>query len=288
MDYSEAIGPLTLFFLMTVVGLQLVPADFRRVVAVPKAVIIGTLAQILLLPLMTWALVTSLGLPPELSAGAMLLAASPGAGMSNLMAAIAGAHVALSVTLTAISSVLAVVTLPAITGLGLALFLGEGRSDVAVPVERLMGQMLAFLLLPIGVGMLLRARIGEGVQDAIPWINRLAIVGIIAMSLLGGATSELELPTGRALALVALASVLWTWLAMAIAWALGALLDLDADDRFTFLVEFSARNVALAFIVALSSLGRLELGLFAGVYALAGYPQVIVLSMWRGRWKRAS
>jgi len=287
MDYSEAIGPLTLFFLMTVVGLQLVPADFRRVVAVPKAVIVGTLGQILLLPLMTWALVSSLRLPPELSAGAMLLAASPGAGMSNLMAAIAGAHVALSVTLTAISSVLAVVTLPAIAGLGLSLFLGDG-SDVAVPVERLMGQMLVFLLLPIGVGMGLRARIGEGVRDAIPWINRLAIVGIIATSLLGGATSGLELPTGRALALAALACVLWTWIAMAIAWMLGALLDLDADDRFTFLVEFSARNVALAFIVAISSLGRLELGLFAGVYALAGYPQVIALSMWRGRWKRLS
>jgi BASS family bile acid:Na+ symporter len=287
MDYSEAIGPLTLFFLMTVVGLQLVPADFRRVVAVPKAVIVGTLGQILLLPLMTWALVSSLGLPPELAAGAMLLAASPGAGMSNLMAAIAGAHVALSVTLTAISSVLAVVTLPMITGLGLSLFFGEG-SDVAVPVERLMGQMLAFLLLPIGVGMLLRARIGEGVQNAIPWINRLAIVGIVATSLLSGANSGLELPTGAALALAALACVLWTLLAMTIAWILGALLDLDADDRFTFLVEFSARNIALAFIVAISSLGRLELGLFAGVYALVGYPGVIVLSMVRGRWKGTS
>jgi BASS family bile acid:Na+ symporter len=151
-----------------------------------------------------------------------------------------------------------------------------------------MGQMLAFLLLPIGVGMLLRARIGEGVQNAIPWINRLAIVGIVATSLLSGANSGLELPTGAALALAALACVLWTLLAMTIAWILGALLDLDADDRFTFLVEFSARNIALAFIVAISSLGRLELGLFAGVYALVGYPGVIVLSMVRGRWKGTS
>jgi len=284
--YADAIGPLTLFFLMTVVGIQLTLEDFRRVLGAPKTVLVGTLGQILLLPLMTWAVVSSLRLSPEFSAGAVILAASPGAGMSNVMAAIAGAHVALSVTLTAISSILAVVTLPAITGLGMSVFLGDGV-DVEVPVDRLMIQMLLFLLLPILAGMLLRARLGEGVQAAVPWINRLAIVGIVALSLFSGATGDMELPRGSALALAAFGAALWTVLAMGIAWGLGTLLDLDADDRFTFLVEFSARNIALAFIVAVSSLGRLELGLFAGVYALVGYPSVIALSMLRGRWKRA-
>ncbi len=75
MDYREAIGPITLFCLMTVVGLQLVPVDFRRVVTAPKSVIVGTLGQILLLPPMTFALVSTLGLPAEVSAGAILLAA---------------------------------------------------------------------------------------------------------------------------------------------------------------------------------------------------------------------
>jgi BASS family bile acid:Na+ symporter len=289
MSSTDAIGPLTLFFLMTVVGLQLTPADFRRVAAAPKSIVAGTLGQIVLLPLMTWVLVASLRLPPMFAAGAILLAASPGAGMSNVMTAIAGAHVALSVTLTAISSVLAVVTLPAVTGLGIALFLGTGDgSDVDVPVGRLMGQMFLFLLLPIALGMAVRARLGARVQEAVPWINRLAILGIIAMSVLSGAASDLELPTGRAFVLAVIASFLWTLLAMAIAWGLGALLDLEADDRFTFLVEFSARNVALAFIVAVASLGSLELGLFAGIYAFTGFPAVIALSMLRGRWKKAS
>ena len=287
MNFEEAVGPLTLLFLMSVVGLQLTPADFRRVAAAPKSIVVGTLGQIVLLPLMTWALVSSLGLPPELAAGAILLAAAPGAGMSNLMAAIAGAHVALSVTLTAISSVLAVITLPTLTGLGMSIFMADG-GDVDVPVDRLMGQMFLFLLLPIGIGMLVRFRLGDRVQNAIPWINRLAILGIIALSALSGTTNQLELPTGSTFALTVVASLLWTVFAMAIAWGLGALLDLDADDRFTFLVEFSARNVALAFIVAVSTFGSLELGLFAGVYAFTGFPSVIVLSMLRGRWKKAA
>jgi BASS family bile acid:Na+ symporter len=284
---NDAIGPLTLLFLMTVVGLQLTPADFRRVAAVPKSIVTGTLGQIVLLPLMTWALVSLLGLPPMFAAGAILLSAAPGAGMSNVMVAVAGAHVALSVTLTAISSVLAVVTLPALTGLGMSIFLGDGV-DVDVPVDQLMVQMLLFLLLPITAGMIIRARLGDRVQNAIPWINRLAIVGIIAMSALSSATNEMELPTGRTFALAVAGSFLWTGLAMAIAWVLGALLDLEADDRFTFLVEFSARNVALAFIVAVSSLGSLELGLFAAIYAFTGFPSVILLSILRGRWKKES
>jgi BASS family bile acid:Na+ symporter len=287
LNYTDAIGPLTLFILMAVVGLQLTLADFRRVAAAPKAVVVGTLGQIVLLPLMTWALVASLRLPPMFAAGAILLAAAPGAGMSNVMTAVAGAHVALSVTLTAISSVLAVVTLPALTGLGMTLFLGDGV-DVDVPVRHLMGQMFLFLLIPITLGMMVRARLGDRVQEAIPWINRLAIVGIIAMSILSGSANDLELPTGQVFVLAVVASLLWTLLAMAIAWGLGALLDLEADDRFTFLVEFSARNIALAFIVAVASLGSLELGLFAGIYAFTGFPAVIALSMLRGRWKRSS
>lgn len=110
---------------MFVVGLQLVPDDFRRVLSAPRAVIGGTLGQLMLLPLMTWGLLTLVGISPAFAAGAMLLAATPGAGMSNVMAAVAGANVALSVTLTAVSSLLAVITLPLLTAFGIRVFIGE-------------------------------------------------------------------------------------------------------------------------------------------------------------------
>jgi len=281
-DTTQLLGPLVLFLLMVIVGLQLTPPDFRRVLASPRVIVIGTLGQIVLLPLMTWAVISLLGLSPIFGAGAVILAASPGAGMSNVMAAVAGAHVALSVTMTAVSSVLAVFTLPALTAVGMRVFVGEA-ADVDVPIGYLMSQMALFLLLPIGLGMLMRAWLGDATRRFVPWINRVAVLVIIALTLSSASGSQTPLPTGSELTRALAAGSLWTASAMGIGWGLASLLRLDADDRFTFLIEFSARNVALAFIVAVSSLGRLDLGFFSGVYALTGFPAAIVLAVARGR-----
>jgi predicted Na+-dependent transporter len=80
--------------------------------------------------------------------------------------------------------------------------------------------------------------------------------------------------------------VAWTLAAMSIGWSVAALLGLERNDRFTFLIEFSARNIAMTFIVAAGSLGRLDLALFAVAYSMTGFPLVIVLSILRGRRKR--
>lgn len=283
MDYAQVFGPLTLFVLMTLVGLQLTPQDFRRVIATPRAVIGGTLGQLLLLPLVTWGVVSLFSLEPIFGAGAVLLAASPGAGLSNVMTAVGRGHVALSVTLTGVSSVLAVVTLPALTAVGMAIFLGDaGR--VEVPVGPLVRQLLLFLLAPIGLGMWLRARRPESVARNVALANRVAILAIVALTVLGASTGELNIPEGSDLAAAAAASVVWTLAAMAIGWTVATLLRLEADDRFTLLVEFSARNLGLAFIVAVASFGSFELAFFAGTYGVAGFPLVIALALLRGRW----
>jgi BASS family bile acid:Na+ symporter len=283
MDFPQVVGPFVLFALMILVGLQLTPGDFRRVLAAPRAVVGGTLAQLLLLPLMTWGLLSLLPLAPVFGAGAVLLAASPGAGLSNVMTAVSRAHVALSVTLTGVSSVLAAFTLPALTALGMRVFLGNALS-VDVPVGLMMRQLLAFLLVPIALGMWLRARRTDFVARTVSLANRVAILAIVALTVFGVASGGIDLPAGGEFAAAAVAAVAWTLGAMGIGWGMGALLGLDADDRFTLLVEFSARNIALAFIVAVASLGRLDLALFAGAYAVTGFPLVIGLAVLRGRW----
>ncbi len=282
MDFSQLIGSLTLFILMVVVGLQLTVDDFRRVLRTPRTIVVGTLGQILLLPLMTWGVVSVVGVSPTFAAGAIILAASPGAGMSNVMTAVAGAHVALSVTMTAVSSVLAVVTLPSLTALGMSYFIGDSV-QVEVPVVYLMSQMGLVLLAPIGVGMLIRSRRVHGIDRYVRRANRFAIVAIIALTVVSAGTGNTELPAGTELLRALFAASLWTFCAMAIGFGLAALLDLNADDRFTFLVEFSARNIALAFIVAVSSLGRLELGFFSGAYAMTGFPAIFAIGLIRGR-----
>ena len=80
-----------------------------------------------------------------------------------------------------------------------------------------------------------------------------------------------------------LAAVVWTACAMAIGWTIAASMRLDSADRFTFLIEFSARNIAIASIVALSGFGRADLTLFSGVYFAVGYPMTIAAVFWRRR-----
>lgn len=285
MDITQLLGPITLFSLMMIVGLQLTPPDFRRVLQSPRVVVAGTLGQLVLLPLMTWAVITLLGLPPIFGAGAVILAATPGAGMSNVMAAVAGANVALSVTLTAISSVLAVVSLPALTALGMAVFIGDSV-DVEIPVGYLVQQMTLFLLVPIGLGMAVRAWRGDDARRYVSWANRLAIVAVILLTFASASGSESALPSGGEFGRALLAGALWTIAAMGIGFGLATLLHLDEDGRFTFVIEFSARNIALAFIVAVSSLGRLDLGFFSGAYAVTGFPAAIAVAVLRGRRRR--
>jgi BASS family bile acid:Na+ symporter len=286
MFYMDAVqsllGPLILLPLMFVVGLQLTPADFRRVLQSPRAVVGGTLGQLVLLPLMTWAVVTAFDVSPILAAGAVLLAATPGAGMSNVMAAISNANVALSVTLTAFASLLAVVTMPLMATFGLSLFVGDAL-DVSVPVSTLFSQLVFFLGMPIGLGMVVRGRRPEASQRYIKAANRFAIVAVLCLTPLSAMSSQDMLPSGSDFLVALMASFVWTVAAMLIGWGVASLLRLDPDERFTFVVEFSARNIAMTFIVAVGSLGRLDLGLFAGAYSIVGYPSVILLSILRGR-----
>lgn len=270
-DATQWAGPLVLFLLMTAVGLQLTPADFRRVAAAPRAVIGGTLGQIVLLPLLVLGVAAWLAAPPVFGAGALIVAVSPGAGISNLLVALARANLALSVTLTAFASVLCTFTLPPITATGLRHFLGRDV-DVEVPVALLTTQLVLSLLAPIALGMWVRARRPDWVVRYGPRLHRItgiAILALIAFAVLFSDTGDLGLAEAGGALVVA---GVWTLGAMAIGWALARGLGLPPEDRFTFLIEFGTRNVAVAAIVAMSGLGRLDLALFTGAYVAVGYP----------------
>lgn len=282
MHPTQIAGPIVLFLLMLIVGLELTPSDFRRVPATPRVVIVGTLGQIVLLPAMTWAVVALLGVNPVFGAGAILVAVSPGAGMSNILAALSGANTALSVTLTAVASVLSVVTLPLIAAFGMHVFLGDSM-EIEVPVVTLVAQLIFSLLIPIALGMWLRTRHPERAERIAPRLHRIIMVtiGLVVVLAIAFADPDQFHYEGGGTAL--LAAVVWTACAMVIGWTLAAMMRLDSADRFTFLIEFSARNISIASIVAMSGLGRIDLTFFSGVYFAAGYPMTIATVFWRRR-----
>lgn len=148
--------PVALGVIMLGLGLHLTLADFRRVVVYPKAVVVGLLCQTLLLPAVCYGVAKAFALPPELAVGLMLLAASPGGATANLFSHLAKGDVALNITLTAVNSLLSLFTLPLIVGFALNAFLGAEKA-IPLQTEKVV-QVFAIVLVPVGIGMLLRAK----------------------------------------------------------------------------------------------------------------------------------
>jgi bile acid:Na+ symporter, BASS family len=273
-DATQWLGPAVLFLLMALVGLELTPADFRRVASSPRAVIGGVLAQIALLPLLSWAIAAAFGVPPVLAAGAILIAVAPSAGITTLLAALARANVALAVTLTALASVLCTITLPTIAAFGLRAVLGETVA-IEVPVAALIGQLALSLLLPIAIGMSVRARRPELVARHHTRIQRavmLAIGALIAAAIPFMDRSQADAVSFADARAGVVAAVAWAFAALALGWAVARLLALPGDDRFSLVLAFTTRNVAVAAIVAISGLGRLDLALWSGLHWVTAYP----------------
>lgn len=279
---NEIGGLIALFLLMTIVGLELSPRDFRRVAEQPRAVVGGMLGQWIALPLLTWGIVWAFGLPATFGAGAVLVAVSPGAGISNILVALGRGNVALSVTLTATASAFAVVTLPTLASLAMGLFF-EQSEPVRVPVASLVGQLFVSLLVPITLGMVVRAHHPELAGRLAPRLQRLLMVLIALFVVLGIAFAPEEQLDFQGSGRASLAAAVWSGVAGLVGWGLARALELPEADRFTFAIEFAARNVAVATIVAMSGLERVDLTFFSGLYVATGYPMAAAFAFWHRR-----
>ena len=175
--------PMALGVIMFGLGLSLRVADFTRVVMFPKAVLIGLAVQILVLPAICVLIAHAFGLPPALAVGLMLLAASPGGAVANLFSHLAHGDVALNITLTAINSVLAIVTLPIIVSLSMLHFMGQGE---AIPLQfTKVVQVFAIVLIPVAVGMLVNARaarVAEAMRRPMKWLSVIFLASVIAVA----------------------------------------------------------------------------------------------------------
>jgi BASS family bile acid:Na+ symporter len=262
--------------MMLIVGLELTIADFRRVLALPRAVIVGTLGQLTLLPILSIGALSVFEVSPRIAAGVVLILAAPGGGISNVFTLLSGANTALSVTLTAIASLSAIVTLPLILAYGFR-FLGGETSEISVPVLPMMAQLIVLVLVPIAAGMRLRVRnVGWAMRQG-PRLRRLVLIAVVAV--IGfGMSSDTRGLLGEAVGAMGVA-LAWTVFAMSLGYVLGRLAALDAADCFTLAIEFGVKNVGIAAIVAIATLDRPDLAVFAAAYIATGYPLAVLLSM---------
>jgi bile acid:Na+ symporter, BASS family len=155
---TDLLLPISLGIIMLGMGLSLVPNDFKRVVMYPKAVTIGFINQIIVLPAIGFMLVLIFGLENLfLAVGIMVLAACPGGPTSNLISHISKGDTALSITLTALSSIVAVITIPLIINFSLSYFLHQGEY-IPLPVFDTIIKLTIITLIPVSMGMYIRAK----------------------------------------------------------------------------------------------------------------------------------
>jgi len=155
---TELLLPISLGIIMLGMGLSLVPADFKRVAIYPKAAAVGILNQIVILPLVGFLLLMLIPMRnPELAVGIMILAACPGGPTSNLISHISRGDTALSITLTAISSLIVVITIPLIVNFSMAYFLQKGEY-VPLPIFDTVMKVIIITLIPVAIGMGIRSK----------------------------------------------------------------------------------------------------------------------------------
>ena len=240
--------PMALGVIMFGLGLSLRVADFTRVVMFPKAVLIGLAVQILVLPAICVLIAHAFGLPPALAVGLMLLAASPGGAVANLFSHLAHGDVALNITLTAINSVLAIVTLPIIVSLSMLHFMGQGE---AIPQQfTKVVQVFAIVLIPVAVGMLVNARaarVAEAMRRPMKWLSVIFLASVIAV-----AASQDSGNIGGFIQAVGGACLAFNLASLGLGYGLPRLLKLERPQAVAIGMEVGIHNSTLAITVALS------------------------------------
>ncbi|HYJ23262.1 MAG TPA: bile acid:sodium symporter family protein [Solirubrobacterales bacterium] len=247
--------------IMCSLGLTLTAADFRRVLVAPRGVAIGMLNLALISPLLALAMAELFGLSPELAVGLVLLGASPGGMMANMLTHLSRGDTALSVTMTAISSVCAAITVPLFLGLSTDHFGATGIGDVSM--LGVVARVFAITIIPVAIGMELRRRRPEQVAAVYPRVRRISL-GLFAVVVLGAIASEYD-TVAENLADVAGAALALNLAAMSLSFAIAKVARLDDRQSTAIALELGIHNSALAIAVG-ASLSP-ELTIPAAVYS---------------------
>lgn len=257
--------PLALFIIMLGMGLGLTLNDFKRVFVEPLAVILGLIAQLIVLPLIGFLLAMIFPLSPELAVGVMILAACPGGPTSNMVTYLVRGNVALSITLTAISSLITVFTIPIVVNLAMQKFMGE-RVALQLPFLKTVIQIAVITFIPITLGMLLHRytpQFAAKVEKLVKWLSLFFLGLIIAGLLLKERANVLSF-----FFQVGAVTLTLNLLTMVLGYVIATLGKLNESSAKAITVEVGIQNGTLAIAVATTLLNSPNMAIPAAIYSL--------------------
>ncbi|TXR53007.1 bile acid:sodium symporter family protein [Reinekea thalattae] len=262
---SQILLPVVLAAIMLAMGLGLSVKDFQRIILQPRAVLLGLLLQIAFLPLLALAIITLVPLSPMAAAGLFLVSLCPGGATSNLFSFLARGDIALSVTLTGLTSLLSPIILPLAFYSYLAVT-ADSATTFAVPLITLMKQLALVTLVPVSTGMIIRRMAPSWSNSVQPIVRRIATGAMIAIVFALMATN---LNVVQALfSLNSLAVLLLATGSLIIAFGIAARANLNQQQRRTIAIEVGVQNAGTAMMVALAILHTPELAFVPLMYGL--------------------
>ncbi|HHT31212.1 MAG TPA: bile acid:sodium symporter family protein [Corynebacterium sp.] len=271
-----AIGlPVALAVIMVGIGLSLTLADFRAQARTPRATIIGTLGQVLLVPAIGIAVAMAMDLPPIMALGLVLVAACPGGSTSNLVTYLARGNVALSIILTVVASLVVIVTLPGWLDVAGRILPGATGLSVTVPLGQTFGLLVGVILVPVAIGMAIKAKKpalaaklerGMSVLGALVLLLAIAAVAVD----LGGEIVDMVIAVGPAVLVFNVAVIL---AGGALAWVA----RVDRASQLALAVEYGIKNSTLGLVIALTVVRDDEFAVPAAVYSIVMYVTAVAV-----------
>ncbi|WP_156189180.1 bile acid:sodium symporter family protein [Acinetobacter indicus] len=267
--------PLALAIIMVGLGLELTPKDFARVTKHPKAVLVALFCQLVLLVGIAFLLCKILVLPPLLAVGMMLLAASPGGSTANLFSYLFKGDLALNITLTAINSVIAALTLPIIVNFAIAHFLQADQS-IGLQFSKIL-QVFGIIIVPVIIGMLIRhyaPRLTEKLNKPL----RIFAVIFLILIIIGAIVQERHNILNY-IGDIGLATALFCISSLVIGYFVPRLFGINSAQARASAFEIGIHNSTLAMTIALTVMASSTVAMPAAVYSIFMYIFAAIFGM---------
>ncbi|MCE2497343.1 MAG: bile acid:sodium symporter family protein [Flavobacteriales bacterium] len=266
--------PLALGVIMLGMGMTLTLNDFKRVVVYPKAVALGLVNQLLLLPIIAYGAIWIFGLQAELAVGLMILAACPGGATSNLISHLAKGDVALSITLTAISSLVTVISIPLITNWAIVHFMPNG-AEMQLDVTKTVISVIVITVVPVSIGMILH-RYKPGfcgrMEKPVKIMSAVFLFLIIVAAILKEKENIIDFFAQAGPAALALNVAM-----LSLGFFSAKLFSLNSKQSRTISIETGIQNGTLGITIAATLIGNSQMTIPSAIYSLIMFGTVLVL-----------
>lgn len=259
--------PVALMIIMAGMGLTLTRESFRQVVVYPRAMLIGTLAQVLLIPILGFAIVEVMDLSPAIAVGLIVIAACPGGTTSNVFTFLAKGNLALSIVLTVLASLVTIVTIPLFTNLAIDWYSEVSlEAPLRLPVLKTVITLAVIIVLPVSLGMFVNAKAEQFARRAEKYVSQfgLLVLAVLIAAIVYQTRNEIvDLLTQAGPAAVTLMIA-----GIGAGFASGRLLGVARQDALTIAIEVGIKNGTLGLLVTLSLLKQPEMAIPSAVYGV--------------------